>query len=151
MTDDNPQDPRPPTVDLRVPPGVSMTPAYPSRPTDDWLARLLFPASEAKSWLKFIGAVCIALGALQALTIFGLVVAWLYIWLGVLLWQAGDRAGMAAQLNDAGLLEQYLQKIKTIVVIVGVLVAIGMVMTVISFIMVFAFGWLATLMEIFPG
>ena len=63
------------------------------------LRTITLPLYEAKRWIKFLGGVLFALGVAYALTIVGLVVAWLLLWLGVLLWQAGaelDRAFPAA-------------------------------------------------------
>ncbi|MFO7651171.1 MAG: DUF5362 family protein, partial [bacterium] len=42
-------------------------------------------------WLKFFGIVTIIAGALNALSLVGILWAWLPIWLGVLLVQAGSR------------------------------------------------------------
>ena len=63
------------------------------------LHTITLPLYEAKRWIKFLGGVLFALGVAYALTIVGLVVAWLLLWLGVLLWQVGaelDRAFPAA-------------------------------------------------------
>lgn len=116
----------------------------------DWLARLLVPAYEAKGWLKLLGAVAIIIGGIQALTIIGIVVAWLYIWVGILLWQAGERAEEATRMRNPFILEQYLQKIKTIILIVGVLTLVSIVVGIFSIILVFAIGGVATLMDLIP-
>ncbi|NIW79677.1 MAG: hypothetical protein GWN16_09545, partial [Calditrichae bacterium] len=49
-------------------------------------------AGTMSAWLKFLGIVSIISGAVVAITIVGIIIAWLPIWLGVLLFQAGDRA-----------------------------------------------------------
>jgi hypothetical protein len=119
----------------------------------DWLSRLLVPAYEAKGWLKFLGATCVVVGGLQALTIVGLLVAWVYIWAGVLLWQAGDRAGQATARHDAFMLEQYLQKLKTVIVIGGVVTAIGVLFAVFAILLMLTVGWvswMAAIREAFP-
>lgn len=59
------------------------------------LHTIALPLYEAKRWIKFLGGVLFALGVAYALTIVGLVVAWLLLWLGVLLWQAGVEIGRA--------------------------------------------------------
>jgi hypothetical protein len=117
---------------------------------EPWLMRLLVPVHDSRSWLKFLGVICIISGGITALTIVGLLFAWLYIWVGVLLWQAGDRAGQAMLIRDPLLVEQYLQKIKTVIVITGVVVAIGVVASVLSIGMVLTFGWMAAFMEMVP-
>jgi hypothetical protein len=117
--------------------------------TGDWFTRLLVPTYESKGWLKFLGIVMIISGGITALTIVGLIVAWLYIWVGVLLWQAGDRANTAYLSRDPSMLEQYLQKIKTVIVIGGVMTAIGLVASVLSIALALAFGWMAMVAEQF--
>ena len=63
-------------------------------------AQLRRTAVSMGSWLKFLGIVSIVSGALLAFTIIGLIFAWLPIWLGVLLFQAGDRANRAEHSDD---------------------------------------------------
>jgi len=45
-------------------------------------------ALKMTGWLKFVGIVTIVSGALAALSVIGIVFAWIPIWLGVLLMQA---------------------------------------------------------------
>jgi len=118
-------------------------------PPGDLFSRLLVPTYESKGWLKFLGIVMIISGGLTALSIVGLIIAWLYIWVGVLLWQAGDRANTAYLSRDPSMLEQYLQKMKTVIVIGGVMTAIGLVAAVLSIVLALAFGWMAMLAEQF--
>ncbi len=120
---------------------------------DSWLSRLLVPAYETKGWLKFLGVISICIGGLQALSLFGLIVAWLYIWLGVLLWQAGDRAAHATAQRDPAMLEQYMRKLKTVIEIAGVTTAVGAVLAVLSlgiFVVLALLGSLSSLMEYDP-
>ncbi len=114
--------------------------------TSDWFLRLLAPAYDAQGWLKFLGFVLILMGGLQALTIIGVLWAWLFIWVGVLLWQAGDRAVQAAQMRDPRMLEQYLLKVKTVVVVGGVVTAIMVLVTVLGLLMFLALGGLAAVL-----
>ncbi len=143
MTEDN----RPGTDQPQALPPESPPPAAPASAMDGWFARFLIPAYEAKGWLKFLGVVCIVIGGFHAITIVGLLVAWLYVWLGVLLWQAGNRAFQATHMRDPLMLEQYLRKLKTVIVIAGVVTAISVVATVLSVIMMLTFGWMAAVME----
>lgn len=116
----------------------------------DWFARFLTPAEDTKGWLKFMGIVSIVSGALMAFTVIGILWAWLYVWLGVLLWQAGDRAGQAVARRDAAMFEQYLLKLKTVIMIAGVVVAIGVLLTALGLVMLLTVGWLG-LMEALEG
>ncbi len=126
-------------------------PAYPS--AGDWIARLAIPTEATKGWLKFMGIVSIAAGILTALTLIGILWAWLYIWLGALLWQAGVRAEQAAARRDPFMLEQYLVKLKTVITISGVVIAVGVVLSVFALFVVLAVGWvglMAGLRNAFP-
>lgn len=131
-------------------PAAPTAPATPVSPSDTWFSHLLSPAYDSKGWLKFLGVICIVAGGLQILTIVGILIAWLYIWLGVLLWQAGDRAGQAMHLRDPMMLEQYLHKLKTIIVIAGVATAIMVVASILGLIIAVILGGIATFMEMIP-
>ncbi len=50
--------------------------------------------------MKFMGIMTIIGGGLQALSIVGLLVAWLPIWMGVVLTKAGSKAGEYADKGD---------------------------------------------------
>jgi hypothetical protein len=65
---------------------------YPAPPSGDALAvrELSVPLFQAKGWLKFLGILSIIGGVFQALTIVGIIYAWIPIWSGVLLHQAGS-------------------------------------------------------------
>ena len=52
------------------------------------LRTVALPLYEAKGWIKLLGGALVALGILYALSIFGLPIAWLFLWLGVLLLRA---------------------------------------------------------------
>ena len=51
----------------------------PRAPAGDWILPLVQPAQESRNWLKFMGLVSILLGGFSAVTIVGLLFAWLYI------------------------------------------------------------------------
>lgn len=72
-------------------------------------------------WLKFVGIITIVSALPLALTIFGLVIAWLPIWLGVLLIQAGS----AARRADERELLRMVEKLKTYFIIQGLLILLG--------------------------
>lgn len=112
---------------------------------DPWLDRLLVPAFESQKWLKFLGVVMIAGGVLTAISLFGLVVAWVYIWLGALLWQAGNRAESAYLRRDPAMLEQFMIKVKNLAMIGGVLTIVSIALAVIAGASALIFGWMAWL------
>jgi len=118
-------------------------------PPAAWLARLLTPAYESRNWLKFLGVTMIISGVLSALSIVGLLFAWLPIWVGVLLWQAGDRADEAYLGRDPGRLEQYLAKIKSVATIAGITMIISLALSVAAFAMAMMLGVIGMLAEQF--
>jgi hypothetical protein len=76
-------------------------------------------------WMKFMGIMSIIGGCLQALTIFGLVIAWLPIWMGVVLTKAGSKAGEYADKGDFASLEGMTGQLKTYFTISGVLIIVS--------------------------
>ena len=54
------------------------------------------PLYEARGWMKFLGIVMVIAGIFTAITIVGIIIAWLPIWLGVLLFPGcrSDRQGL---------------------------------------------------------
>ena len=85
------------------------------------------PLYDCKGWMRLVGVMSIIGGALQVLTIVGIVFAWLPIWMGVLLIQAAGR------IEDAHLRESDLDfyeglcKLKVYFVITGVLTLVGLI------------------------
>lgn len=82
----------------------------------------------AKGWMKLVGVMMIIYGVLTALTIIGIIFAWLPIWMGVLLFQSAGAVDRAYNADDAGALAESLSKLKTYFTIMGVLTLIGLIM-----------------------
>jgi len=87
-------------------------------------------------WVKFMGIMSIIGGCLQALTIFGLVIAWLPIWMGVVLTKAGSKAGEYADKGDFASLDGMTGQLKTYFTISGVMVIVSFGLSI-----VFAVAW----------
>ncbi len=85
-------------------------------------------------WLKFLGIVNIIMGAFTALSIVGILVAWLPIWLGVLLLQAGSRATTARVTNNPRELVTMVEKLRLYFIIQGILMIVGIAFTVLGFV-----------------
>lgn len=88
-------------------------------------------------WLKFLGIMMIIAGAISALSIVGIIVAWIPIWLGVLLLQAGNRATNAQLTDNPQELIMMMDKLRLFFIILGVLIIVEIAFVVIGF---FAFG-----------
>jgi hypothetical protein len=89
-------------------------------------------AAGMKGWIRFMGIVQIVAGAMTALSIVGIIWAWLPIWVGIVLVQAGSRAGDYAARGDDQSLEAMTGKLKSYFVISGVVMIVSLVMTVIG-------------------
>lgn len=105
------------------------------------IEQLALPLYSAKGWMKFLGVLAILYGVLTALSIVGLLIAWLPIWMGVLLYQAAEAAEGAVHANDAASLTRALSKLRTYFVIMGVLALIGLVVMLLGAVMGLGLGW----------
>ena len=74
-------------------------------------------ASDMAGWLKFLGICQILVGIPSLIVLVGA----LYIWMGVLLYQAGSAAGTGPDQDFA----RMMSKLKTYFIITGVLVILG--------------------------
>ena len=100
--------------------------------SDEVLGSIAIEAGKSKGWLKFIGIVTIIGGALQALTIVGIIFAWLPIWMGILLLQAGKFAEAFAKEKDPIKLSEMAQKLRVYFTIQGILMLVSLIISVIA-------------------
>ena len=89
----------------------------------------------AKGWMKLVGVLLIVYGVLTALTIVGIIVAWLPIWMGVLLFQSAKAVETCYEHSDPEFLVTSLNKLKTYFTIMGVLTLIGLILGLLGFVM----------------
>jgi hypothetical protein len=82
------------------------------------------PLFAAKGWMKFLGVLMIIGGVMYALTIVGIIVCWLPIWMGVLLFQSASAVEAAEASGNKMELYSSLSKLKTYFTINGVLALI---------------------------
>lgn len=94
------------------------------------LQALSSPLYSARGWLKFIGVMFIINGVLAALSIVGIIIAWIPIWLGILLFQIAAAAEQAFLTQSEGEFLKSQTKLKTYFTITGVLMLIGLIFTV---------------------
>lgn len=90
------------------------------------------PIHQSKGWLKFLGMMSVIQGIFAALTIFGIIIAWLSIWIGVLLYQSATIIERAYISGDRYAYIQAMNKLKTYFMIQGVLTLIGLVVAIIA-------------------
>ena len=106
-----------------------------SNPVDgqrDLVTEMSEPLYRCKGWMKLAAVVMIAGGALYCLTIIGIIVAWLPIWMGVLLWQAASAVEDAHLSGREDAMLHSMGKLKTYFIITGVSTLIGIVFGVIG-------------------
>lgn len=101
--------------------------------TNHSVADLSQPLASGAGWMKFVGIMFIIQGALTALTIIGILIAWLPIWIGVLLMQSAGSIESANISGDATAFKQGLAKLRTFFVIQGVLYVVGLALMVLYF------------------
>ena len=58
------------------------------------------PFYDMRGWLKFIGVASIVAGALSALSIFGIIFAWVPIWMGITLYNSSTKIETAYHAGD---------------------------------------------------
>jgi 1,4-dihydroxy-2-naphthoate octaprenyltransferase len=98
------------------------------------IKELSIPLFNSKGWMKLVGVLMIIYGALVALTIVGILVAWLPIWMGVLLFQAANAIEEAQLSGQKEALVKSMDKIKTYFTVTGILTLIGLILGVLGFI-----------------
>jgi hypothetical protein len=94
------------------------------------------PLFGAKGWMKFLGVLLIIYGVLMIITIWGILLCWLPIWLGVLLFKAGAAIELAATAGSKPALYETMEKLKTFFTIGGILALILIILAVIGMITV---------------
>ncbi len=92
--------------------------------------QLSLPIFQARGWLKFLGILSIISGAISALSIVGIIYAWLPIWMGVLIFQAGSSIESASQFGNKFTFLQSMGSLKTYFVLQGVLALITIIIAV---------------------
>ncbi|SDL24774.1 hypothetical protein SAMN05192555_103181 [Franzmannia pantelleriensis] len=85
---------------------------------------LIEPLYRGKFWMQLTGVMLILSGILTALSIIGLLVAWIPIWAGWVLMQAASTAGRVFESGDPRDMKFALSKLKTYFTIFGVLILI---------------------------
>ncbi|HIE06313.1 MAG TPA: hypothetical protein EYP58_05880 [bacterium (Candidatus Stahlbacteria)] len=89
-------------------------------------------AEKSSPWMKFLGVLSIISGVITAITIVGIIIAWLPIWLGVLLFQAGSLAKKAKEENNGEHLAGMMKKLKLFFLIAAITVIVSIVFSIIA-------------------
>jgi len=102
------------------PPAAPSAWSTPPPASDPLVQELSWPLYRARGWLQFLGVMAILSGVIQALTLVGIVVAWLPIWLGALMFQSAERIDSARRSGSRPDFEKAMDRLRLIFVIQGV-------------------------------
>jgi Family of unknown function (DUF5362) len=97
--------------------------SYPSQPYQPGI-HVMQPLHEVRGWLKLIAWFNIILGVIYGITIVGLIIAWLPIWIGICLKKAGESLTFGFP-NDNTQMLTASTNLATAIRIIGVLVIIN--------------------------
>jgi hypothetical protein len=84
------------------------------------------PLWRAKGWIQLMGGLFILHGVLMALSLGGIVLCWLPIWLGLTLMSAAKNIRAAAELDNKECMRLALDKLGLYFKINGILIIIGL-------------------------
>lgn len=111
---------------------------------------LSHPLFSSKGWIKLVGILLLIYGVFIALTIVGLVIAWLPIWLGVLLIQSANRISEAHLSGNRLALIKAQSHLGTYFTIYGVLALVGIIISIVALIVALSTGLLTHLQDLRP-
>ena len=101
-----------------------------ANPSEELLKRLCYRAGASAGWMKFLGILSIVQGVFAIFTIWGILICWLPIWIGLILYRAAGDADLASRGSPQSL-ESFLQRINRYFLIQGVLTLIGIIVAII--------------------
>lgn len=120
------------------PPTGAWTP--PSPETSALVRDLSWPLHRARGWLQFLAVASILSGVISALTIVGILYAWLPIWMGVLLFRTSERIEQARERGDREAFANGLDQLRTYFLVQGVIMLVGLAFTAIVMITMLTVG-----------
>lgn len=106
-------------------------------PSSAPVAQVLTHVRGMKGWMKFLGIMNIIGGGINVLTIVGILWAWLPIWIGIVLLQAGSKAEEYAARGDETALAGFMDKLRSYFAISGIALIVALALSVIWVILVF--------------
>jgi len=101
-----------------------------ANPSEELLKRLCYRAGASAGWMRFLGILSIVQGVFVIFTIWGILICWLPIWIGLILYRAAGDADLASR-GAPQSLESFLQRINRYFLIQGVLTLIGIIVAII--------------------
>lgn len=105
------------------------------------IREISFSLSRNAGWIKFLGIIFIVYGAFIALSIVGIVIAWLPIWMGYLLVKAAAKLKTATTYGDRHAFQESLQNISNYFIINGIVVAFSILAVIVMVIAILFLGF----------
>jgi len=90
--------------------------------------RLATVLASGGGWMKFLAVLMYLCGALYILSIWGILICWIPIWLGVVLWNGATKAEQAVFTGLESDLAQALDRVRFVFKLYGILFMVGFVM-----------------------
>ena len=109
--------------------------------SEDIIRRCASPLAAKSGWMRLLAILAFIQAGFAALTIIGLLYAWIPAWIGVALWKGTDGVQNAANSGDAEALEQGMAQLGTYFTIMGVMI----IVSIIGVLLLFGFVGLAGL------
>jgi hypothetical protein len=100
---------------------------------------------KAKGWMKLIGVLSIIQGILMIFTLWGVIICWLPIWMGILLNRSAGRIEMAYLNGDRAMSREGMQNLQKYFTINGVLALISVIIFAVGLFAAFTLGGLGLL------
>lgn len=85
------------------------------------LRDIIEPLYRSRFWMQLLGIMLILMGVLTAISIIGLVVAWIPVWAGVALFQAAGAAKRGYENHSEDAIKQTMGKLRTYFLISGIM------------------------------
>ena len=106
------------------------------------------PLFESKGWIKFLGILMIFHGLFLSLSIIGLLIAWLPVWMGVLLIKVSTKIEQAKYSGNKTDMLEAQKNLATYFTISGIVALISIIIIVLFFVLILTTGILANLTEL---
>ena len=98
----------------------------------------LAPLCNASSWLKLLGVVNIIIGVLYCITIIGLIIGWLPLWIGIALNRASNSLKAGYEQSNRHHIREGMSSLALVFKIIGVIVIIYLVLLALYFLVIIA-------------
>ncbi len=103
------------------------------------------PLYSSKGWIKLLGVIMLIYGVILALSLFGIIIAWVPIWIGILLMQTAGRINEAQITGNKEALIKAQNSLRIYFTVYGVLALVALIVAAITIIVLLSTGALTHL------